>query len=120
SGMSGSTTAHSASVTSVSYRRPARLCCRRVVGVHMAFPGQASAPPWNHRYPGHSTLLGQALTLSNREANVLEIGQFVTLVHVAELGSLNKASARLHIVQPALSRQISLLEQELGGQLFER
>ena len=50
----------------------------------------------------------------------MEIGQLITLVHVAELGSLNKASERLHIVQPALSRQIRLLERELGVQLFER
>jgi len=27
-----------------------------VVGVHMALPGQASAPSWNHLDPGHSTL----------------------------------------------------------------
>ncbi len=41
-------------------------------------------------------------------------------MHVAELGSLSKASERLHIAQPALSRQVRHLEQELGVTLFER
>jgi DNA-binding transcriptional LysR family regulator len=46
--------------------------------------------------------------------------QLQTLIHVAELGSLRKASARLGIAQPALSRQIKLLERDLGFSLFER
>ncbi|MGV6873777.1 LysR family transcriptional regulator [Pseudochelatococcus sp. B33] len=50
----------------------------------------------------------------------MDVSQLVTLVHVAELGSLSKAADRLNIVQPALSRQIRLLEQELGVPLFER
>lgn len=50
----------------------------------------------------------------------MDITQLITLVHVAELGSLSKAADRLHIVQPALSRQIRMLEEELGAPLFER
>jgi LysR family transcriptional regulator, nitrogen assimilation regulatory protein len=50
----------------------------------------------------------------------MDIAQLKTLIHVAELGSLSRASDRLNIVQPALSRQIRLLEQELGVFLFER
>lgn len=50
----------------------------------------------------------------------MEISQLRTLIHVAELGSLSKASDRLHIAQPALSRQIRLLEEELGTRLFDR
>ncbi|MGE7966520.1 LysR family transcriptional regulator [Pseudomonas sp. NPDC089918] len=50
----------------------------------------------------------------------MDVVQLNTLIHVAELGSLSKASDRLHIAQPALSRQIRLLEKELGGYLFER
>jgi len=50
----------------------------------------------------------------------IDIPQLVTLVNVAELGSLSKASERMNIVQPALSRQIKLLEQELGVTLFDR
>ncbi|MEA1832085.1 LysR substrate-binding domain-containing protein [Methylobacterium durans] len=50
----------------------------------------------------------------------MDIAQLRTLVHVAELGSLSKAAARLRIAQPALSRQVRLLEEELGLRLFER
>jgi DNA-binding transcriptional LysR family regulator len=50
----------------------------------------------------------------------MDVVQLKTLIHVAELGSLSKASDRLHVAQPALSRQIRQLEKELGVYLFER
>lgn len=50
----------------------------------------------------------------------MDIAQLKTLIHVAELGSVSRAAARLNIAQPALSRQIALLEAELGAPLFER
>ena len=50
----------------------------------------------------------------------MDIAQLKTLIHVAELGSLTKAAERLNIAQPALSRQIKLLEAELGISLFDR
>lgn len=50
----------------------------------------------------------------------MDISQLKTLIHVAELGSLSKASERLNVVQPALSRHIRLLEKELGATLFDR
>jgi DNA-binding transcriptional LysR family regulator len=43
-----------------------------------------------------------------------------TFVTVAELGTVSKAALRLRVAQPALSRQIGALEQELGLKLFDR
>jgi LysR family transcriptional regulator, nitrogen assimilation regulatory protein len=46
--------------------------------------------------------------------------RLTTFVQVAELGSLSRAADRLRIAQPALSRQMRLLENEIGLPLFER
>ena len=43
-----------------------------------------------------------------------------TFVTVAELGTVSKAALHLRVAQPALSRQISDLEEELGLKLFDR
>lgn len=43
-----------------------------------------------------------------------------TFVTVAELGTVSKAAERLHVAQPALSRQIVNLEEQLGLKLFDR
>jgi DNA-binding transcriptional LysR family regulator len=50
----------------------------------------------------------------------MDLRQLQTLLVVAQTGSLKKAAARLRLVETALSRQIRLLEIELGTKLFER
>src|SRR5215475_13849973 len=50
----------------------------------------------------------------------MDFRQLRTFSCVAELGSLSKASDKLRIAQPALSRQIKLLEHELRAELFTR
>src|SRR5215813_5695528 len=50
----------------------------------------------------------------------MHLRQALTFLAVAELGTVSKASLRLRIAQPALSRQIMDLEQELGLRLFDR
>jgi DNA-binding transcriptional LysR family regulator len=39
---------------------------------------------------------------------------------VLEEGSLRRAAERLHLAQPAITRQLKLLEHELGGRVLER
>lgn len=50
----------------------------------------------------------------------MELRQLRYFVGVAEAGSLLKASARLHVAQPALGQQVAALEAELGARLFDR
>jgi LysR family nitrogen assimilation transcriptional regulator len=50
----------------------------------------------------------------------MDVSQLRTLICVAELGSLSKAADRLCTAQPALSRHVHLLEEELGTRLFDR
>lgn len=50
----------------------------------------------------------------------MEFRQLTALVTVAEVGSVTKAARLLHLVQPAITRQIRLLEEEIGVPLFDR
>ncbi|EIA0835735.1 LysR family transcriptional regulator [Vibrio parahaemolyticus] len=51
---------------------------------------------------------------------VMELRQIKYFLAVANYGGVRKASQVLHVTQPAISRQVSELEGELGVQLFER
>jgi LysR family transcriptional regulator, nitrogen assimilation regulatory protein len=50
----------------------------------------------------------------------MDLRHLRTFVTVAEQGTVSKASLRLRIAQPALSRQIKELEEELNLRLFDR
>lgn len=50
----------------------------------------------------------------------MDLKQLTALVTVAEVGSVTRAARLLHLVQPAVTRQIRTLEEELGVPLFER
>jgi LysR family transcriptional regulator, nitrogen assimilation regulatory protein len=50
----------------------------------------------------------------------MDLRQLQTLLMVGQVGSLRRAALRLRVAETALSRQIRLLEQELGTPLFER
>jgi DNA-binding transcriptional LysR family regulator len=46
--------------------------------------------------------------------------EFRSFLLVLEEGSLRRAAQRLHVSQPALTRQMQLLEHDLGGRVLER
>lgn len=50
----------------------------------------------------------------------MDLRRLQTFVTVVEQGTVSKASLQLHVAQPALSRQITSLEEELGVKLFDR
>lgn len=50
----------------------------------------------------------------------MDLARLSYFVAVAEAGSFSRAAAALHLSQPALSRQVQLLENALGQQLLER
>src|SRR6185369_8264563 len=50
----------------------------------------------------------------------MDIRELRYFTHVARVGSFNKAAAQLNVAQPALSRQLKKLEDELGVQLLIR
>jgi len=56
----------------------------------------------------------------SQEEQAVDVRQLKALVTVAEAGSVTRAAELLHLVQPAVTRQIRTLEQELGVLLFER
>jgi LysR family transcriptional regulator, nitrogen assimilation regulatory protein len=50
----------------------------------------------------------------------MDVKQLKALVTVVETGSVTRAAELLHLVQPAVTRQVRALEHELGVPLFER
>ncbi|MEM8560802.1 MAG: LysR family transcriptional regulator [Pseudomonadota bacterium] len=50
----------------------------------------------------------------------MELQHLRAFQNVAETGSFSLAAEKLHLTQPAVSKRIALLEQELGAELFDR
>lgn len=50
----------------------------------------------------------------------MDVDEIRTFLVIAETGGFTRAGQRLHRSQPAISRRIELLEQDLGARLFER
>jgi LysR family cyn operon transcriptional activator len=54
------------------------------------------------------------------ESSAMDLHQLRTFVAIADAGGVARAATRLNLSQPAASRQIQVLEAELGVQLFDR
>lgn len=50
----------------------------------------------------------------------MDIANLDTFIAIAECGSFSEAGERLHLTQPAVSKRIAGLEQQLGIRLFDR
>lgn len=50
----------------------------------------------------------------------MDLKQLRAFVTVAETGNVTRASSLLNLVQPAVSRQLRMLEEDLGAELFDR
>jgi LysR family nitrogen assimilation transcriptional regulator len=50
----------------------------------------------------------------------MDLKQLRAFVTVAETGNVTRASGLLNLVQPAVSRQLRMLEEDLGTELFDR
>lgn len=50
----------------------------------------------------------------------MNLDRLTIFVKIVESGSMSAAAALVHLTQPALSRNLKLLEEELAAQLFER
>ncbi len=50
----------------------------------------------------------------------MDLSLYKAFISVAELGSFSRAADALYITQPAVSKRIALLEEQLGSSLFDR
>ena len=50
----------------------------------------------------------------------MDLRELESFIAVATLGGMSRAAVHLQVAQPSVSRQIALLEKELGHRLFER
>ena len=50
----------------------------------------------------------------------MNFGHLRTFAAIVDAGGVHRAAARLHLSQPAVSRQIQALESDLGVRLFDR
>jgi len=73
-----------------------------------------------YRYAGSQSANTICLPNRYRIGMTMDLRRLKYFVAIAEQGGVGRASAVLHVAQPALSRQLRVLEQELGAKLVVR
>src|SRR5215831_15011499 len=86
-----------------------------VVGSHGRSP-----LPTRKRLPRHVSNAWIWRPPSAMLMSLMELNQIEAFVAIVRGGGFTRASATLHLSQPAISRRLHLLEDELGAPLFER
>src|ERR1700730_18257367 len=93
---------------------------------HRRRPSTCSSSPWSDCGPrkrGSAQIRNSGLTFASVDASncgAMELRSLHYFVRIAELGSITRASAHLHVAQPALTRHVQRLEEELDITLFTR
>jgi LysR family transcriptional regulator, nitrogen assimilation regulatory protein len=64
--------------------------------------------------------MGRASGPSSPREHQMDFKQLRAFLTVADTGNVTRAAELLNLVQPAVSRQLRLLEEDLGTELFER
>ncbi len=71
-------------------------------------------------WPEHAFELASPVCFSLHRVVRMELRQLRYFVAVAEEGNISRAAQKIFLTQPALSRQIKALEEEIGHYLLER
>src|SRR6266550_6252357 len=81
---------------------------------------RSAAEPDELRIPPGSSDTPKEWPTTGQERHVVNLDQLETFLVLARCGSFTRAAAELHLSQPAVSRHVQKLEQELGVSLLTR
>lgn len=87
------------------------------------FFGTAASKPWIICLNGFIDTLVRSFLMSRCLSSIdgtMELRHLRYFLTIAQTQNMRRASEKLHVTQPALSRQLRDLESELGVELFER
>ena len=72
------------------------------------------------RKPHKIEICDRTITVRHPSLSAMDLKQLRAFLTIADTGNVTRAAELLHLVQPAVSRQLRLLEEDIGVELFER